>query len=241
MLQAEREEFVHLIFSQNIAFEKYVLNVYNDDHKIEIMTILSKRIIQSLLKEELNFLYMKDMENFKFSLIKNILYKEISYEWISYAKEKLAYSHINALETLQEKKKVVFLVNFIKKYFKEYNTFFFEEIADSFIELIYNMPNQQISNALIDEVLVSEMVKYKGLSVVYSYSQLWGRVRNAHQYKKYAITKLQIKISENAKYKNITKYEIEEELLEDKPLAYFDDALMRLRHTMVLYMKQLRT
>jgi hypothetical protein len=118
---------------------------------------------------------------------------------------------------------------------------FFEEIADSFILLIETMPNKEISNRLIDKVLSSDMVRNNGLSVIYNYSQLWGKVRNAHQFKKSKITTLQIKISENQRSKNLKKYEYEVEVLELKPLAYFDDALMRLRNTMVMYMQRLKT
>lgn len=236
MLQAEIDELVKSIFSNKIIFEKHILNITCNSDRIDVMDILAKRLIRILLKEELNFLYMKDMSNFKFSLIVNLLFREIANEWVSYAVEVLAYTQEDALETIQHKNKVMFLLRLVKDYFKQYKIYFVQEIADTFIELIENMPSLSVSSNLINDVLKSEFVKSQGISVVYSYSQLWGRVKNAHKLKKNDITKLQIKIAEAQDIEIRNKYEYEEEILVLKPLAYFDDAILRLRNSMVQYM-----
>ncbi len=241
MLKAEKEKFVALIFSQEKEFEKYILNVHNNDDRVEIMTILSQRVIQSLLKEEFNFLYMKSLGNFHFSLIKNMLFIEISHEWLSYAQGVLAYTQEESLSMLQEKSKVVFLITLVKEYFKKYKELFFQDIADSFIMLVNNMPSQMQSSKLIDEVLESDFVKSDNVFVVLNYSQLWSRVRNANEFKKEKISKIQIKIAETKESATLKKYELQESILDEKPLAYFDDAVMRLRNTMVAHMKELKT
>ena len=236
MLKSEVEELVKSIFSDKVVFEKYVLNVTCNRDRIDVMDILSKRLIRILLKEELNFLYMRDLSNFKFSLIVNLLFREIANEWVSYSEESLGFGVDEAVETIQHKDNVLFLLGLVKEYFRQYKIYFVQEIADTFIELVAHMPTPSMSSDLIDTVLKSRFVRSQGISVVYNYSQLWGRVKNAYKLKKVDITKLQIKITEAKNEKERKKLEYEEEILLLKPLAYFDDALLRLRNAMVKYM-----
>ncbi|CAI6148955.1 MAG: hypothetical protein SPLUMA2_SPLUMAMAG2_00245 [uncultured Sulfurimonas sp.] len=98
------------------------------------------------------------------------------------------------------------------------------------------MSSSTLSNALINEVLKSGFVKKENISEVYSYSQLWGRVKNAHNAKKDKIQKLQVMIAEAKDSEELVKLEYKEEALEVKPLAFFNDGLLRLRNTMVGYM-----
>lgn len=239
MTVAEKKELIEKIFSDKQLFEKEVLNVTCNSDRIEIMDILAKRIVRVLLREELSFLYMKDLENFKFSLIRNILFREIANEWVSYAVEVLILDQEDATEMLQEKKHALFLLELIKEYFRQYKVYFTQEIADTFIELIENMPSPTTDNTLIRTVLKSGFVKNQNISIVYSYSQLWSRVRNAHDTKKEKIAKMQIKISEEKDIQSLKKLELKEEILESKPLAFFDEALLRLRNTMVQFMMKI--
>ena len=236
MKKAEMEKKVAAIFSDKKEFEKHVLHVTSNSDRIEVMQILSNRLIRVLLKEELSFLYMKNLSNFKFSLIVNLMFRELASEWVSYAQEFLGCVREDALEIIQDKKKVLFLLSLSREYFRQYKIYFVQEIADTFIELIENMPTQTKSSALVDEVLESNFVKSKNISVIHSYSQLWGRVKNAQNLKKKELTKLQIKIDETKDAKKLKKYEYDEEVLSLKSLAYFDEAILRLRNTMVMYM-----
>jgi len=241
MTKLERSNLVNAIFSQEEIFEKYILNVLNEEDRKEVLKILSKRIINTLLREELNFLYMKSLDNFKFSLIINKLFHEIANEWFSYAQDLLYYEQEDALDILQEKEHVSFLFRVVKSYFREYKSFFTKEIANSFIALIETMPSPTTSNELITEVLNSDFVKKQNVSVIYSYSQLWTRVKSAHNIKQKQIAKLQIKIDEAESKEMKKKYEYEEEILQMKSLAHFDEALLRLRNTMVAYMEKIKT
>ncbi len=236
MLQTEKDELVNSIFSSKKVFEKEILNVTCNSDRIEVMDILAKRMIYVLLKEELNFLYMKDLSNFKFSLIRNLLFREIASEWVSYAQEYLEYSKDDAVSIIQDKKYVMFVLDLIKEYFAQYKIYFLQEIANSFIELVEHMPSATVSNQLINDVLKSDFVKKDNISLVYSYSQLYLRVKKAHNVKKEKIIKLQMKISECKDSQELVKLEYEEEALEQKPLAYFNESLLRLRNTMVQYM-----
>lgn len=114
--------------------------------------------------------------------------------------------------------------------------YFIQGIADSFIDLVESMPSPTVSNDLIHEVLKSGFVKKENISVVYSYSQLWGRVKNAHNSKKDKIRKLQVMIAEAKDSEELVKLEYKEEALEVKPLSFFNDGLLRLCNTMVGYM-----
>jgi len=241
MLETEKKILIEKIFSEKQFFEKEILNVTCNSDRIEVMDILAKRIIKILLREELNFLYMKDLSNFRFSIIKHILFKEIANEWVSYAQEILEYDKDKSLEVIQEKRHVLFLLNVIKEYYQQYKIYFTQEIADSFIELIEHMPSQTVDNALIREVLTSDFIKSHNVAVVYNYSQLWARVRNAHLAKKTKITKLQIQISEATDSQILKKLEFQEEGLENKPLAFFDEALLRLRNAMIVYMMRIES
>jgi len=236
MQTAENSTFIETIFSQKSEFEKHILNITCNSDRIDVMDILAKRLVRVLLKEELNFLYMKDLESFDFSLITNLLFREIASEWVTYAQETLSLKREDALEVLQEKKRVNFILNLVKEYFQQYKIYFAQEIADTFIELIENMPSPSLSNELINRVLKSDFVKSQNISVVYSYSQLWARVKKAHDAKKQKLTKIQIGIAEAQNTHELKKLEYKEEALEHKPLAYFDDALLRLRNVMVQYM-----
>ena len=240
MRQTQESEFENLLFNSTDAFERHVLNVFHENDRIEIMHILSSRIIQVLLKEELSFHHMKNLQNFKLSLIVNILYKEIANEWIEYAQEQLTYTLDEAMSVIQRKERVLFLVRFVKAYFQKYKTLFFEVIADSFINLIESMPNAAQSNELIEEVLKSPFVKSENVVVILNYNQLYSRVKNAHNAKKIQISKIQIQISQLQDKTMIQKYELQEELLYERPLAYFDDAIMRLRNTMVSHMQTIK-
>ncbi len=236
MTNTEKNKFIENIFSDRTFFEVNILEIVSNDDRIEVAEILAKRIIRLLLKEELNFLYMKDMKSFKFSLIMNLMFREIANEWVSLAEDKLALSRDEAIELIHEKRRAIFVLGIVKEYYRHYKIYFIQEIADSFIELIENMQSSANSTPLVDEILNSEFVKSENIIIVYSYSQLWGKVKNAHYSKSKELTKLQLKINEEIDIKVKRKLEYAQELLEERPLAFFDDALLRLRNAMVQYM-----
>lgn len=236
MTATEKNELIGKIFSDKAFFEAEVLGIFSNSDRIEVVEILAKRMVGLLLREELNFLYMKNLEKFSFSLIRNLMFREISNEWVSYSAEKLRMEHQEAVETLQSKKYALFLLALIREYFKHYKVYFAQEIADSFIDLIKTMPAGIKSTPLINQILISDFVKNENIVVVQNYSQIWGKVRNAHTSKNIQLTKLQVKISETKDRKEKQNLEYAQEVLSEKPLAFFDDTLLRLRNTMVQYM-----
>ena len=239
MLEAEKEQLVRVIFSDREMFEQYILNVKEEEDRIEISEILSKMMIRTLLRNELNFLYMQNINNFNFTLVINLLFKEFANEWVSYAEDKLDYSKDEALFEIHDKSRVHLILSVARYYFKKYKSYYVEHIADSFIELVEVMPNTTLNNELIQYVLKSGFVRRNSINTVHNYNQLWNRVKNAHDNKNKQLTKLQIKIDDTSKTKELEKlkkYEYEAQSLEERPLAYFDDAILRLRETMIEFM-----
>lgn len=236
MLKTEKKELINIIFSKQEMFEKYILGVETENDRQEIMLILSKMIVRVLLKEELNFLYMKELDNLNLSIIINILFKELANEWVFFAEDRLGNNKDESLKEIQGKERVLFLLNITKSYFEKYKIYFAQEIANTFLDLIDSMSAPTLNNFVIKQVLKSNFVKNKNISVVYNYNQLWNRVKDAHNYKNREITKIQVKISELVKEENFDlakKFEYEEEVLTEKPLSCFEEAVKRLRDTMV--------
>ena len=244
--RAQKEELVKKIFTHKSVFEEHVLDVFSDDDRLDIMQILSKKLIREDLKEELNFLYMKDLADFKFSLIVNLLFKAMANEWVSFAKEHLLYTRGEALDEIQDKERVNYLFLIVKSYFGVYKRVYVQEIAETFIELVDIDPNPTLNNQIIKDVLGSSLVKRNSINVVHNYHQLWSRVKDAHNLKNIQISKIQIKISEVAlklednklSEVNIEKLTLRLKKLDDdvediknRSLSYFDEAVKRVKET----------
>ena len=233
-------EFINRIFSEQSFFENKILGVYTSQDRLEIMQILSVKLIGHDLKHELNFLYMKSLVSFKFSFIVNLLFKEFVHEWVSFAIEELSFSKEEAIEEIQEKKRVIFLHDIIKSYYCDYKIEFIKKIADSFISLIDIAPTATFNNEIIKEVLESNLLKNDNVLVVYSYHQLWSRVKEAHNTKSLEIAKLQVRIADlslekesEETIKNIKICSNKIKKIENKSLGEFSEAVLRIRSTMI--------
>ena len=245
---AEKKEFVKSVLCDSYLFEKYILNVHSDDDRLEIMKILSKKLIRVDLREDLNFLHMKDFGNFKFSLIVNLLFKEMANEWIGFAKERLSYSKEKALDEIQEKSRVMFIYSLVKQYFDKYKKEYLREIANTFFELVAMAPVATLSNQLVKDVLASKLLKKDNVPAYHSYYQLWTRTKKARNVKNLNISAIQVKISEMASKIDSNALSEEESLkvqdklakrkaylksVQDKSFVEFDESLKRARDAMV--------
>ena len=233
-------KFINRIFSEQSFFENKILGVYSNQDKLEIMQILSAKFIEDDLKNELNFLHMKSLKSFKFSLIINLLFKEFATEWVSFSMEELSFSKEEAIDEIQDKKRVFFLHDMALAYFENYKIEFIEKIADSFIFLVDIAPTATLSNRVIQEVLEGDLLKSDNILIVHSYHQLWSRVKEAHNSRSLEIAKLQVEIADLYLEKESTK-RIENiricsnriEKLENKSLANFSPSLLRIHSTMI--------
>ena len=255
MKRSEKEELVVELFSNVKLFELKVLSVKSSKDRLEIIHILVKTLIRDLLKSELNFLYMQDLKQFKFSLIVNLLFKEIASEWLSYAEEVLQYSREESLDEIQNKTRVTFIYTLAKAYFSNYKNYFFIEIVNTFFELAEVALSSKEHNPIIDKIIEGELVKNEGIVVIQSYSQLLGRVRSAKSYKNEKLSNMQVKIAETStslvhaeqnteekkRYENLlTHYKNEKNNLELASLDDFDAALKRVKETMIQSMSQMK-
>ena len=136
MLREEKKKLIIDIFDNRALFEKEVLGVYSNSDRIEVVRILSEKLIRGPLKYELNFLYMENLQSFKFSLIVNLLFKEFANEWVNFAQEELYYTREDSLSEIQDKTRVKFIYSLVQYYFLKHKKLFFEEITDTFIELV---------------------------------------------------------------------------------------------------------
>jgi len=246
--KAQEETFITAIFEDKSLFEKHVLNVFSDADRLDIMQILSKQLIREDLKEELNFLYIEDFSNFKFSLIINLLFRTIAGEWVGFAQDQFAYTREEALDEIQDRKRVKFIFSIVKNYFRVYKIEYINEIVETFMELVAKQANPQLDNKIIKDVLRSDLVKRNRINVVHNYQQLHSRIKEAYNLKNFKISELQNKISETtSKLENtqlkqseleglrvkLEGFENEEIDLEDSSLTHFDKSLERVKETIV--------
>jgi hypothetical protein len=248
MMQVGREEFIEKIFKKNSVFEKEVLNITNEDDRVEIMQILAKFIVGDVLKEELNFLYIQRFSDFTFKPIINILFKEIANEWIYFAMQELSFTKKEALLEIQTKKRVLFIRSLVESYYKNYKHYIFKEIADTFIELVENIPNANTQNRVVNEVLKSDLITYNNMVAVYNFRQLWNMVKNAQNLKQTTLKRLKSDIKKISKQlekeqlstqkrdklsSSLKKNKKELKKLSKRSLDRFDEAIKRFKNTLV--------
>jgi hypothetical protein len=246
--QEEKQNYIEKIFKDRALFEWEVLHVSSHYDRLEIMEILAQIIVRGKLKYEINFLHLESFKEFKFSQIVNILFYEIANEWVSFATEVLYYPKKEAIKELQNKTRVKFIHSIASDYYNKYRRKIYEEIADTFIELVsYEKKNTQI-NKLIQDVLNSDLVKNRQILEMHNFSQLFSRIKAAQKIKKSDIQKIKKKISQiKEKYQSDTididerqhllrlleKASQELEDFKNSGLDKIDPAIKRLKDTMV--------
>lgn len=246
--QEEKQKYIEKIFKDRTLFEWEVLHVSSHYDRLEIMEILAKHIVRGKLRFETNFLYLESFKDFKFSQIVNIMFHEIANEWVSFATEVLYYPKREAVKEIQDKTRVKFIHSLALDYYEKYRRKIYEEIADTFIELVASERNDADTNKLIQDVLQSDLVKHRQILEMHNFSQLFSRVKAAQNIKNTDIQSVKIKISQIKEKYQKTKLEIDEkqkllgllekankelENLKHSGLDKFDPAVKRLKETMV--------
>lgn len=246
--QKVKEELVKELFNDRKLFELEVLQVSCEADSVEVMQIIVKNLLRERLKKEINFLYLESLNHFKLDSITKTIFNQIANEWLSFATEVLFYSKESALREIQDKQRVNFLYSISNGYFNKYKIYIFENIADTFMELVNTLPHAQSQNQLVSDVLKSELISTNYVLVIQSFKQLWSRVRAANNFKNAAVSKIQILIAEiTIKLRNkeldeesrekllasFRKQELELSKLSQLSLDNFDSTLKRLKETMV--------
>jgi len=246
--QEEKQDYIEKLFKDRALFEWEILHVSSHYDRLEIMEILAEIIVRGKLKYELNFLYIESFKDFKFSQIVNILFHEIANEWVSFATEILYYPKREAVQELQDKRRIKFIHSLALEYYEKYRRKIYEEVADTFIELVASERNDANTNKLIQNVLQSDLVKNRQILEMHSFPQLYSRVKAAQNVKRSDTQSLRMKITQiKEKYQN-PKIDIDEKQkllgllerankeldnLKHSGLDKFDPAVKRLKDTMV--------
>lgn len=251
----EKKEYIKKVFSDVELFEEDILNVVTTDDRKEIMKILAESLVRDILKDELNFLYMRSFSDFSLSPIPNIVYKEIASEWVVYAMEILHISREDALQELHGKERVQFILSLVRRYLKEYRQYIFEEITNTFIELIDRIPHARNGDIVVEEVLESDFIVNKKLLYIKDFAEIWRRVRIARNSKSLAISKIEAKIDETLSFlerenisqekkdallKQLENQEMEFEELSNTTLEKFDDPLQKVKDAMISSMMKMK-
>lgn len=254
--QKVKEEFVKELFNDKRLFKLEVLQVSCEADSIEIMQIISKTLVREKLKKEINFLHLNTFRDFKLTSIKNSIFNQIANEWLSFAQEVLFFSKDVALLEIQDKQRVNFIYSISNDYFNTYKKYIFENIADTFIDLVNTLPHAQSKNELVSDVLKSDLISSNHVLVIQSFKQLWSKVRSANNFKNAAVSKMQILIAEitiqltnkelDEKSREKLLVSLEKQDLELSKLNYqgldnFDSTLKRLKDTMVNSMLEMRS
>ncbi|MFA6136663.1 MAG: hypothetical protein WC667_01120 [Sulfurimonas sp.] len=246
-----KKEFVTRLFSNRQFFEREILQIESENDRAEIMKFLAVSLVRDTLKEELNFLCMKNFSDFTFVPIKNIIFKEMAHEWLTYALEVLHYEREDALQELQEKKRVRLILSIINDYFQKYQNYFFEEIADTLIELISTIQHSKGNTAIIGELMSSDLIKNEKLMSVDDFQELWKRIRVADSIRIADIHRIETKIDESraaldekeldtekkdSLSKSLKEYQSKVDKMTHAKLDKFDRILKNIKDAMVVSM-----
>lgn len=232
------------IFIHKTLFEKEVFDVNSEKERAEVMKILAHKIVDIILKEHLNFTCIKQLSDFTLKHITNILFKEIASEWMYYSMEVYGYTKEKALEEIQPKERIVFIHQIAEEYYRYYKDYIFENIANSFIDLLASMNKGSEKIILVNSVINSDLMANRNIIGINSFDQLYKRIVSAKGLKSASISQVQIKISDLAKElvsDDVTqskkedlsivlpKYEERVKKLQNTNLEEFDHSLKRVK------------
>lgn len=243
-----KQERIKSLFKSRILFEKEVLNVNGDQDREEIVHILAISFVGDILKEHINFLYIQNLSDFTLKPIVNLIFKEMASEWVDYAMHELEYSKNEALEELRIDNRVQFLRILADDYYKHYKDCIFEEIVDSFIELLVLNSDKNEKSRIINAVINSSLVPNRSVLGINSSDQLCKRAKAAKDLKNEKVAELQFKLAEIGEGMKDAK--ISQSKREDLSLVYpnyvkklqaikelklekFDDGLQRLKRAII--------
>lgn len=242
----EKQQYIAKIFKSKALFEWEVLHVSSHYDRLEIMEVLAHILVREKLRYELNFLYLDKFEDFKFTQIVNIIFHEIANEWVSFATEILNYPKQDAIQEIQDKMRVRFIHSLAKDYFEKYRRKIFEEVGDTFIELVASAKSEKSITRVIHETLQSDLIKNRQILDMHNFSQLYKRTKIARNIKSSDLGTINMKIAElkalyassdtkekEKLYSQIERLHKELDKVANGGLDNFDKAIKRLKDTMV--------
>jgi hypothetical protein len=243
------EEYIGKIFSSVELFEWDVLHVSTNTDRAEVVQILAESFVKDSLKHEINFLYISDIENIKYSKIKQEMFKEIVSEWVSFCDDVLNISKEKAIEEVKKDGRANFLNSIVNNYFQKFHRIIFNEMFNSFLDFFNKLPVTKNKQIFIEKILKSSLNRDSRSISIHKFSQLYTRVTIAKDNKNKEILRLKGRIKElkdqlystsdiNFEEDNEILYDIEDleedlEELKRTDLYHFDDLIGSLRDNMI--------
>jgi hypothetical protein len=242
----EKYEYLQKIFEDVSLFEWEVLHVTTSQDRQEVMEILSKTLVRDTIKEKVNFLYFKSLNDFDIKAIKPALFKEMVNEYVSFAVDVLYLDKDEVRKDIGSK--ASFIYTLVDNYMQNYESLIYEEIVDTFIELAQTATHSKQSLKIVHEVLETLLVVHKQMIAIQDVKHLLSKVRSAYNFKNLELSKFQVKVTElRHKLKDeslddeqrdnllLALYSQEKKLeyIEQSTLEKYDAALQRLKNTML--------
>ncbi|MCD6259729.1 MAG: hypothetical protein J7J31_09030 [Helicobacteraceae bacterium] len=242
----EKYEYLQKIFEDVSLFEWEVLHVTTSQDRREVMEILSKTLVRDTIKEKVNFLYFKRLDDFDMSAIKPALFKEIVNEYMSFAVDVLYLDKDEVRKDIGSKASFMYAI--IDSYMKNYSILIYQEIVDTFIELAQTAIHSKQSLSVVYEVFNTLLLVHKKMIAIQDVEHLLTKVRSAYNFKNLELSKFQVKVTD-------LRHKLEDETLNDEirdnlllalysqqkklenveksTLDKYDAALQRLKNSMV--------
>ena len=253
--QEQKENYINKLFSDVELFEWDVLHISSNEDRAEIMDMLAENLVYDLLKKDINFLHIKNLDNINLKKIKSSIFSEIINEWLNFCDDVLMYPKDDAILVVKQGQRVKFIYSIVNSYFDKFHRIIFSEMVDTFLEYFNKTLITKKDKIFIEKILQSKLNDDVNSLTLHKFSQLYSRVRIAQDKKNREIKKISNKIKElnknlhtfldiDADKKNEILLEIEDfeydiEELEDKGLYEFDDIIARLRNNMMDAMQKI--
>jgi hypothetical protein len=196
MTPEEKRILVDSIFSDELKFEKRVLDIQNEAERKEVMTILANEIVNTLLRDALHFSYLKSYDDLLTDDIVKIILKRLSSEAACYLEEKLRYTKAMTADAIHQRSHLLFLKRLSLFYYKRFGHLVFAKVADTYFEKVASLPSpENPPNLLLDALQGTEKHPSLVKGSAISFKMLWDHARKANLARKKEIAKIQISLS----------------------------------------------
>lgn len=213
MTPEEKRILVDSLFSDEVKFEKIVLDIQNEGERKEVMTLLANDVVNRQLRDSLHFSYLKSYDDLQTDGIAKIILKRLSDEAAGYLEEKLRFTKAMTADTIHRRPHLLFLKRLSLFYYKRFGHLVYSRIADTFFEKVAALPSPENPPKLLLDAFEGtarhpSLVKGGGIS----FKMVWEHTRRANLVRKKEIGKIQISLSSILNIKSSNPELGEEEL-----------------------------
>jgi len=258
MTNEEKQAHIEELFSDEVTFEKRVLDIQNETDRREVMGLLAAEIIGNELKSELHFSYLKSYDQLRTDGIVRVLLQRISTEAAGYLEERLRLTKTMTVQSIRQTPTLLFLKRLCLYYFKRYSALFFERSADTLFEKIAALASAANPPACLHDAVAGSPKRFgliKGNAV--SFEHVWNHARRASMERKKEMGKVQISLTSilkiletNDNLDDAQKRQLRErydenrrklETIRHQPLSHYDGSIRRMKQLVVESLQELAT